>query len=267
MNYIGWTRYASCMYKVKIKTSEPCVIRLIVKDKDHANTEFMNRTKNVNGEETLYVRMPISPNVVIISVFNEKNGNKPYGEDKSITSVEISKEDLQVTLHVTKMDTPLVRAGVRFLQKFALHAGWIGTGLYYSKDKKFKIEYLPFIKKNSGEKTATPARVSMQTGRIEVSQQAFLNFTVPERMAILAHEFSHYYLNSDVASEVEADLNGLAIYMGLGYPIYEGYKAFDITFIGYPTKQNLERRDIIDRFIKQYISEHKIEDVYTGAAA
>ena len=69
------------------------------------------------------------------------------------------------------------------------------------------------------------------------------------RMAILLHEFSHYYLNSDVANETEADLNGLTIYLGLGYPIREAYQAFTSTFIGYPTEQNKQRYDIIDKFI------------------
>jgi hypothetical protein len=50
--------------------------------------------------------------------------------------------------------------------------------------------------------------------------------------------------------------------LGLGYPIKEAYQAFAVTFIGYPTEQNKQRYDIINRFIRDYIAEHNIKDVY-----
>ena len=81
-------------------------------------------------------------------------------------------------------------------------------------------------------------------------------------MAILLHEFSHYYLNSDISNETEADLNGLTIYLGLGYPIREAYAAFGETFIGYPSPENKVRYEIINKFIRDYVDEYKIKDVY-----
>lgn len=162
------------------------------------------------------------------------------------------------------MDNSLVRNFVAFAQKFAYNAGWVQAPKdYISSVGAFKIEYLPYIRSNkTGEKMATPARISTKNGRIQVSQEAFLPFTIPMRMAILLHEFSHFYLNSDISNETEADLNGLTIYLGLGYPIKEAYSAFIDTFIGYPTEQNKRRYDIINRFIKDYIEEYKIKDVY-----
>jgi hypothetical protein len=111
---------------------------------------------------------------------------------------------------------------------------------------------------------ATPARISTKNGRIQVSQEAFVPFTIPMRMAILLHEFSHYYVNSDIANETEADLNGLTIYLGLGYPIKEAYAAFGETFIGFPSPENKIRYQIIDKFIKDYIAEYNIKDVYAS---
>ena len=46
------------------------------------------------------------------------------------------------------------------------------------------------------------------------------------RMAILLHEFSHFYLNDRMEDETEADLNGLLIYLALGYPRIEAYQSF-----------------------------------------
>jgi hypothetical protein len=161
------------------------------------------------------------------------------------------------------MDTPLVRNFVAFAQKFSFSAGWIAANRdYVSSVGNFKIEYLPYIVSSRGERMATPARVSTKNGRIQVSQEAFKPFTIPMRMAILLHEFSHYYINSDIANETEADLNGLTIYLGLGYPIKEAYTAFGETFIGYPSEQNKQRYDIINKFIRDYIKEYNIQDVY-----
>jgi hypothetical protein len=263
MRYKLWTRYEPCMVKIVVKTKSPQNIIVKVFDAGQANTYFTNRNKIVDGVQDLYVRMPLSPGTCAMSIYNEKNGDLPKDKDDSFEVLDIKKEELDITLPKTKMDTPLVRNFVAFAQKFSYNAGWISTNKdYVSSMGNFKIEYLPQIISSKGEKMATPARISTKNGRIQVSQQAFLPFTIPMRMAILLHEFSHFYVNSDIANETEADLNGLTIYLGLGYPIKEAYTAFGETFIGYPSEQNKMRYDIIDKFIKDYIAEYNIKDVY-----
>lgn len=253
------------MIKIVVRTKAPQTIVLKVFDKSQANTYFTDRTKQVDGQEELFVRMPLAPNTATLSIYNQKNGNLKSGEDDSFEVVSIKKEDLDITLGRTKMDTMSVRNFVAFAQKFCYNAGWITAPRdYMSSVGNYKIEYLPFIINSKGEKMATPARISTKNGRIQVSQESFRDMTVPMRMAILLHEYSHFYLNSDVANETEADLNGLTIYLGLGYPIIEAYDAFGKTFIGYPSQQNKERYDIINKFIKQYIAEHNIKDVYAS---
>lgn len=265
MNYKMWLRYAPSMIKVVVKTSSPQKIVLKVSDSSQANTFFTDRTKMVDGEQELFVRMPLAPNTAILSIYNEKNGNQPKGQDTSFDVVKIEKEELDITLPQTKMDTMSVRNFVAFAQKFAYNAGWVTAPReFMSVVGGYKIEYLPFIINSKGERMATPARISTKNGRIQVSQEAFRSMTIPMRMAILLHEYSHFYLNSDIANETEADLNGLTIYLGLGYPIREAYAAFAETFIGYPTPQNKQRYDIINRFIKDYIAEYKIKDVYAN---
>lgn len=265
MNFKMWLRYEPVMIKVVVRTTSPQKIVLKVSDSSQANTYFTDRTKTVNGDQELFVRMPLSPNTAILSIYNEKNGNQPKGQDNSFEVVKIEKEDLDITLPQTKMDTMSVRNFVKFAQKFAYNAGWISAPKdYMSVVGGYKIEYLPFIINSKGEKMATPARISTKNGRIQVSQEAFRGMTIPMRMAILLHEYSHYYLNTDITNETEADLNGLTIYLGLGYPIREAYAAFTETFIGYPSQQNKQRYDIINRFIKDYIAEYKIKDVYAN---
>lgn len=263
MNFTLWTRYEPCMLRVVVKTSAKENIVFKAYSDEHPNTYFTARSKMIDGEEAIYIRLPLAPNKVCLSIYNQHNGNLKSGEDNSFVVSKIKKEELQITLQKTKMDTMLVRNFVAFAQKFAFNAGWIGAPKdYVSTTGNFKIEYLPLIINSKGEKMATPARVSTKNGKIQVSQAAFVRMTIPMRMAILLHEFSHYYLNSDISNETEADLNGLTIYLGLGYPIREAYQAFAVTFIGYPTQQNKGRYDIIDKFIKEYIAEYNIKDVY-----
>lgn len=265
MNFKLWMRYAPSMIKVVVKTSSPQTMVLKVSDPSQANTYFTDRTKVVDGTEELYVRMPLSPSTALLSIYNQKNGNKPKGEDTSFEVVKIEKEDLQITLPQTKMDTMSVRNFVAFAQKFAYNAGWVSAPRdYMSAVGGYKIEYLPFIINSKGQKMSTPARISTKNGRIQVSQESFVGMTVPMRMAILLHEYSHFYLNTDISNETEADLNGLTIYLGLGYPIREAYAAFTETFIGYPTAQNKQRYDIINKFIRDYIEEYNIKDVYAS---
>lgn len=261
-----WTRYEPIMLRLVIKTSSPEMMVLKVYDSSQANTFFADREKTVDGYQELFIRMPVSAYATTIEVYNKKNGNKKKNEDNSFEVTTVERLPLQITLNKTNMNTAAVRNFVSFATKFSFNAGWLSAPKdYMSTVGGYKIEYLPYIINNkTGEKMATPARISLGNGRIQVSQSAFINYTIPMRMAILLHEFSHYYLNSDKSDETEADLNGLTIYLGLGYPIHEAHQAFIKAFIGYPTDQNKQRYDIINRFIDNYISEHNIKDVYAA---
>jgi hypothetical protein len=254
------------MVQIVILTQSAEVLCLKVYDPYQKNTVFTERKKTITGKESLFVRMPLSSNVINIQVYNEKNGDLPSNEDKTFKILAVKMLDLDITLPQTKMDTAEVTSFVRFAQKFCFNAGWIDANKdYVSSNGKYKIEYLRYIvSSKSGQKMQTPARISTKDGRIQVSQEAFVPFTIPMRMAILLHEFSHYFINSDMSNEVEADLNGITIYLGLGYPIKEVYSAFGETFVGYPTEENKKRYDIINTFIKNYITKYNLQNVYAN---
>jgi hypothetical protein len=173
------------------------------------------------------------------------------GQDKSFEVDSISKEMLEKKLDVIDFGNPLVRSFVNFCTRFCYNAGSLSSGTYVSDDKKFVIKYLATIEDNGQEQT-TPARIELNTGVIEVSKKQFVNFTIPNRMAILLHEFSHVYLNNNQDDEVEADLNGLLIYLGLGYPRIEAFEVFASTFMNAPTEQNKMRFDKIKNFIDNF---------------
>jgi len=246
------TRYDELTIKIVVSTSSPQKIRIKVKDKDLANTIFTDRYKTVNGENTFFVRMPISGKTALIYVYNEDKGNMGEGEDNSFIVKSIKVQELEKKLDVVDFSNPYVKNFVIFATKFSFNAGWIGSGSYVSDDKRFVIEYLPILTDDSGAEVTTPARIDITDGTIQVSQRQFTQMTIPNRMAILLHEFSHYYLNENIDDEIEADLNGLLIYLGLGYPRIEAFEVFSKTFMNAPTEENMQRYGKIKNFIDNF---------------
>jgi hypothetical protein len=154
-------------------------------------------------------------------------------------------------MDVVDIQNKSVKHFVDFAQRFCFNAPYLETGKSYQSDNgEFMIEYLPVITNHNGRVLTTPARISKVTGRIQVSKKQFDDYTVPMRFAILCHEFSHFYVNENMDDESEADINGLLIYLGLGYPRIEGYQAFLEVFKDAPNQNNKKRFDRIDNFIK-----------------
>lgn len=247
------TRHEEFTLLVKVETDKPQKIRVILKSADIPNAEYTNRYKTVNGEVSFFIRVPFSSKTAYLSVYNESKGNLDEGQDDSFRVTEIKKLPLEKKMDVVDFKNSDVRSYVAFAVRFCFNAGNLPSGVYKSSNGKFIIEYLPTITdKRSGRELNTPARINSKTGIIQVSRAKFLKSTIPCRMAILLHEFSHFYLNDDITDEVEADLNGLLIYLGMGFPRIEAYEAFLKTFENVPTEKNKERYDKINKFINDF---------------
>ena len=61
-----------CAIMIKLAAKFPTKIYLKVSDAEKPNTNFTNRFFTVEGEQTLYVRMPIAPNRAEINVRSEE---------------------------------------------------------------------------------------------------------------------------------------------------------------------------------------------------
>ena len=246
------TRYEEFTLLIKIKTTKPEKIHLKVYDEFLKNTIFTDRWKTINGECSFFVRMPISGKSALIKIWNDRLGENKE-EDQTFEVVEIKKLPLEKRLDVLDFSNQNLRSFINFCTRFCFNAGHLSSGSYRSSDGKFTIEYVPtIISSKSGKELETPARISKDNGRIQVSQKKMIPDTIPMRMAILLHEYSHFYVNKDIDNESEADLNGLLIYLGLGYPRFEGHEAFLKTFINTPTEQNKVRYDKIKAFIDDF---------------
>jgi hypothetical protein len=238
---------------VKVEVTMPTKVRIKIFDEQKPKIVFTDRYKTINSSFTFQVNMPITSKSIIISVYDDKKGNTRQDQEKNIRVVAVDKTPLQKRIDVVDIHNPTIAYFVDFAQRFCYNAPYLDANKSYQSDNGgFMIEYLPSIIDSKGRELTTPARISRLTGRIQVSKKQFEKFTVPMRFAILCHEFSHFYVNEDMTDETEADINGLLIYLGLGYPRIEALEAFYEVFDNYPSEENKRRSDKIRNFIDNF---------------
>jgi len=247
------TRYEEMCLLVKVEVTMPTKVRIKIFDEQKPKIVFTDRYKTINSSFTFQVNMPITSKSIIISVYDDKKGNTRQDQEKNIRVVAVDKTPLQKRIDVVDIHNPTIAYFVDFAQRFCYNAPYLDANKSYQSDNGgFMIEYLPSIIDSKGRELTTPARISRLTGRIQVSKKQFEKFTVPMRFAILCHEFSHFYVNEDMTDETEADINGLLIYLGLGYPRIEALEAFYEVFDNYPSEENKRRSDKIRNFIDNF---------------
>jgi hypothetical protein len=253
MNFRLNTRYEEMCLVVKVAVTMPTEVVMKVYDEEKPKIVFTDRANKVNNEYTFYVRLPITSKNIIVSIYDKRTGNIPQEKEKNIKVVSVDKTPLQKRIDVVDINNKSIANFVDFAQRFCFNAPYLqGNKSYQSDDGRFIIEYLPTIVDSKGKELATPARISKVTGHIQVSKKQFDEYTVPMRFAILCHEFSHFYVNEDMSDESEADINGLLIYLGLGYPRIEAFEAFCEVFEHYPSNENARRTYKIKNFIENF---------------
>jgi len=244
---------------IGVKTTSPEDISIIAKDFHKQNTYYISRNGVVNGYREYELKFPQTPKLLVFSIFNTKKGNFPNGEDKSFKITKFEAKDLKTSPLWADKD---IYSFVKFAQEFSANASVLSAGdfkpsIYRSDDGKFCIDYYNKIRnKKTGEFVSTPARIGHNSGVIEISKDDFEKYTVPMRMVILLHEFSHKYMNpkigKEISDEVSADINALNIYLSLGYPHIEAQYAFLKVFKGANNAFNKKRYLILDDFIKKF---------------
>jgi len=237
--------------KIVIETKFKEKIWIQVRDANRKNTYYTKRYGFVDGKEEFVVLMPQAPMEAIVMVFNDNNGM--IRNDSSFKVSEVVATPYKVPRYNFSKKT---QAFVKFAQEFSDACGYLSSSpqgdVYMSNNGKYRIDYFDQIRNVNGVVLKTPARISQVNGRIEVSAEQFRGMTIPMRMAILLHEYSHFYLNKNPSNEVEADLNGLNIYLKLGYPKIDIYNVFLNVFKSAPSEPNKRRFEKLDKFVKNH---------------
>jgi len=243
---------------IDIETNQPEEIVIQVMDAYKENTMYISRSTWIKGKREYLLNLPQSPKAALVNVFNMKTKN-PKIKDDSFKVTKIQPEELEQCAIWMNKET---KSFVDFAKQFSENAGILSAGkytphIYRSNDTKFHIDY--FIKifdRQTKQVLDTPARIGHVTGAIEVSKADFASYTVPMRMIILLHEFSHKYMNpknnKPIGYETGADIFALNIYLSLGYPPTEAHYAFLNVFQHANNAANTKRYLIIKDFIDKF---------------
>lgn len=214
------------------------------------NSNYADRTIEVDNSRTVYLSFPVSPDKVKINV-TQINGNSDY-------LVDIKEKPLKkYNINVDESSAKFLKFASDFSQISGYNQGHPAGRLFKTSDGKFKIKYYPvIIDHRTGQVSSTPARIGHTTGTIEIAKLPFDRYTIPMRMMILLHEYSHVYRNPklglDISNEVGADLNALYLYLGMGYSKVDAIYVFCNVFLKAQTKQNMERMKKIYDYIKKF---------------
>jgi len=222
-----------------IELMQPCRVRIIARNPKSPNIVYYDRQFFASKNEEMEIRLPQSKNEVevIVACFGMPQDN--------IRITKLKKVGLKQYPSCYNRGRTL--RFVRFAQQICERLPELTTGDYYSLNNEFHLQVFDTI-----PNTQTPARIHNDLGVIQVSKQKMGGNTVPMNMAILLHEYSHFYMNKIQVDEIEADINGLKIYLGLGYPIVESHKSFTDVFQHSDNPMNRERYAYIFEFVDRF---------------
>lgn len=238
---------------LEVEVKKPCRVRVVVYNPAKPATVYFDRFKDVVDKAPFEIRMPQNAKITKLEVICSQS----HGGPDNIRVTKLEKKKLKThapCLNGNGGGGSKVREFLKFAKEFCENASIYDFGTYYSDKGNFRIDYFPVIM-HEGRPITTPARIHNGNGRMEVAKKSFVQYTVPSRLAILLHEFSHFNLNEDQHDETEADLNALKIYLGSGYPVIEAHKGFLEVFKTHPSNQNVERYEYLKNFIDNFDTE------------
>jgi hypothetical protein len=266
MQFILPTNKVPLTIVIGVQTQREQEMKIEAHDGGKPNTFYVNRKGLVNGYREFELKFPQSPINTVINIYNKRNGNFMKDEDKSFILTKFDVKALK-TEPIWLSDDD--RSFIKLAQEFSKDAGFLSAGgvdkysgkliphRYGSDDNKFTIDYFDYIRdRRTGDYISTPARIGHDSGIIETSAYSFRPYTIPMRMVILLHEYSHKFknpeINRPIGYETGADINALTMYLSLGYSEIEALQAFLYVFRGADNEGNHHRYKIIQDFVRKW---------------
>nr|WP_232285847.1 hypothetical protein [Aquimarina agarilytica] len=226
----------------------PFQLGIRVYDPRYANSYYFRRKATfakAGIKREFIISLPVSPEVLEMEVF-DKNAQ----DDDAFEIVNVKIEKMKpIEMWATDDQHRYLEFAIQFAQK----AGYVPPGFYDSTDHEFLFQYLPKITDAFGSELVTPARTHRKMPRVQISQRLFKSYTIPIRVAILAHEGCHWFLNT--RSQTTADLCGMKQYLDYGFPTIEAVYAVTKVFGKNPEMvgaSQIERTKDVINFIENY---------------
>lgn len=227
--------------------------RVWAEDLGKQNSKYADRLIEVTNSRTIHFNFPVSPKQLFLGCVNARD-IKDQDFEVIVKEEPLKKYDIYQDTDTKQF----LQLAVNFSQTcgFDLPKNNRGT-LYATPDSKFNIKYYPvIIDRPTGNAMSTPARIGHNTGQIEVSAVKFLRYTIPMRICILLHEYSHKYRNPKIglkiSNEFGADVNGLYLYLGNGWSKVDAICVFAKVFLKAQTDGNIQRMRKIQEYIRNF---------------
>lgn len=247
-----------CMYvTITCKTPEKKRFRVWAEEYGKKNSKYADRCTHkdicIDGKISIHLSFPSSPKKLFIGVLNAEN---PQDKDFDVVLVETPLKTYNID--ISDETKRFVSMAAKFSQVCGHEsAGDMTPRTFKNENNEFVINYFNLIKDRlTGNSMSTPARIGHSTGIIEVAKCKFDRYTIPMRLIILLHEYSHKYRNPKIGLEISnekgADINALYIYLGLGYSKIDAITVFAKVFYAAQTPGNINRMRLIIDYIKRF---------------
>lgn len=226
--------------------------RVWAEDNGKVNSKYADREIEVDGDRTIHFNFPVSPKVIFFGVLNSQNPKDP--DFKVVTE----KAPLKTyNIWIDDETNNFLKLATHFSQVSGFESAKPDGRIFRTNDDAFTIKYFDVIKDTlSGQVMNTPARIGHKSGIIETAKAKFDKYTVPMRMVILLHEFSHKYKNPkiglEISNETGADINALYIFLGAGYSKIDAICVFSNVFLKAQTSSNIARMRKINDYIARF---------------
>lgn len=237
---------------ITIKCKGKKNFRTWAEDYGKVNSKYVDREIQVDGERTIRFSFPVTPKTLFIGVGNKEN---PNDKDFEVMIIESPLKTYNIWLDFqTKR---FLQLATNFSQICGFENATESGRLFQTENSEFVIKFMNIIRDSrSGTAMNTPSRIGHKTGIIEVAKVKFDTYTIPMRMMILLHEYSHKYRNPKIGLEIDneigADINALYIYLGLGYSKIDAICVFANVFLKAQTSGNIQRMRKIMDYIQKF---------------
>ncbi len=234
--------------KLSITVDTSLELGIRVYDPLHPHSYYFRRKAyfpRAGAKRGFTISLPVSPEQLELELFD-----KQTGEDDRFMITEFKIAPLPPVAHWASVSQHRFMA---FAIDFAQKAGYAPVGFYESNDQEFLFQYRSKITDAFGNELKTPARTHRKMPRVQISQALFKTYTVPIRVAILAHEGCHWFLNT--RSQTTADLCGIKQYLDYGFPTIEAVYAATKVFGEHNDRVHpaqIKRTKTIMNFIDHY---------------
>lgn len=244
------TNSQKCTIEIQIRTFKPETICIVIYDAAKKGMKYIDRYKTINGEETIYCRMPVSPSIATVVVYNKNSGNISYD---TTFQARYRKIDLICKGIVLGNETKsFLRAISWFAQNARVYDYEIGMRVM-TEDGLFCFEYIKkIIKKDANGRSyaaVTPAMIGKQSEIITWAYESIKDMTVPAIILIGLHERYHPIYKDD---EEKCDIAALKVCLSLGFPKTSLYEAVCKIFIVANSDENEKRYLKIKNYIENF---------------